>query len=384
MSNSEKPKFAFSSKADTKEDTGNSPVEEIATTEENETPVVPEVEKVDEDLDKPYTDRRTVTIALVRNYSLYRRVNDKALPNRRDFIGSSINSSATLCSNKTEIETYFPALLGVAPNSPEFITRVKNYLNNIQVPIDELGKTFDCSFIYNTKRDYLKVLKREEAIEEKYQSVGKNNLRVLKEALKEKIYELNLLESSKCTIGHPINVTDYILYRHCLLYNDVAKDLAFINSDPSIRFYFKDDKKEKDKARKLRLQANKAKQNFIACIGDNTLFEAMYIQYCLVKGLPVISSLAEDSIIKEQNLDKFSIEDPAKFNKLFDNKDIRLLGTIEKLIARGELIRIPHSQNITTSEGQFLGANINEVLSWFKDPENTSIVNAYYNKLKNI
>ena len=384
MSNSEKPKFAFSSKAETKEDITNSPVEETTIKDVESTTVAPEVNEVEENLDAPYTDRRTVTIGLVRNYSLYRRVNDKALPNRRDFIGSSINSSATLSSNKTEIEAYFPALLGVAPNSPEFITRVKNYLNNIQVPIDELGKTFDCSFIYNTKRDYLNIIKKEEAIEEKYQAVSKNNLRLLKEALKEKIYELNLLESSKCLIGRPVNVTDYILYRHCLLYNDVAKDLAFINSDPSIRFYFKDDKKEKDKARKLRLQANRAKQNFIACIADNTLFEAMYIQYCLTKGLPIISALAEDDIVKEQNLDKFSTEDPTKFNKLYENKDLRLIGTIEKLIARGELVRIPHSQNIMTSEGQFIGANINEVVSWFKDPENTSIVNAYYNKLKNI
>lgn len=384
MSNSEKPKFAFSSKAETKEDITNSPVEETTIKDVEPTTVAPEVNEVEENLDAPYTDRRTVTIGLVRNYSLYRRVNDKALPNRRDFIGSSINSSATLSSNKTEIEAYFPALLGVAPNSPEFITRVKNYLNNIQVPIDELGKTFDCSFIYNTKRDYLNIIKKEEAIEEKYQAVSKNNLRLLKEALKEKIYELNLLESSKCLIGRPVNVTDYILYRHCLLYNDVAKDLAFINSDPSIRFYFKDDKKEKDKARKLRLQANRAKQNFIACIADNTLFEAMYIQYCLTKGLPIISALAEDDIVKEQNLDKFSTEDPTKFNKLYENKDLRLIGTIEKLIARGELVRIPHSQNIMTSEGQFIGANINEVVSWFKDPENTSIVNAYYNKLKNI
>lgn len=384
MSNSEKPKFAFSSKAETKEDITNSPVEETTIKDVEPTTVAPEVNEVEENLDAPYTDRRTVTIGLVRNYSLYRRVNDKALPNRRDFIGSSINSSATLSSNKTEIEAYFPALLGVAPNSPEFITRVKNYLNNIQVPIDELGKTFDCSFIYNTKRDYLNIIKKEEAIEEKYQAVSKNNLRLLKEALKEKIYELNLLESSKCLIGRPVNVTDYILYRHCLLYNDVAKDLAFINSDPSIRFYFKDDKKEKDKARKLRLQANRAKQNFIACIADNTLFEAMYIQYCLTKGLPIISALAEDDIVKEQNLDKFSTEDPTKFNKLYENKDLRLIGTIEKLIARGELVRIPHSQNIVTSEGQFIGANINEVVSWFKDPENTSIVNAYYNKLKNI
>lgn len=380
MDNSSKPKFAFSGKTENTEEKVNSPVEEMVTTKV-EAPINTEI---DEDLDKEYTDRRTVTIALVRNYSLYRRVNDKALANRRDFIGSSINSSTVLSSNKEEIETYFPALLGIAPNNPDFITRVKNYLNNIQVPVDELGKTFDCTFVYKTKRDYLNILKKEEAIEDKYQAVGKNNLRRLKEALKEKIYELNLLESSKCKLGRPINLTDYLMYRHCLLYNDVAKDMALINSDPSIRFYFKDDKKEKEKARKLRLAANQAKRNYIDCIADNTLFEAMYIQYCLTKGLPIISSLAADDLVKEQNLDKFSVEDPVKFNKLYANKDIKLIGTIEKLIARGELIRIPHSQNVTTSEGQFLGANINEVLNWFKNPENTSIVNAYYNKLKNI
>ena len=120
------------------------------------------------------------------------------------------------------------------------------------------------------------------------------------------------------------------------------------------------------------------------CIADASLFEAMYIQYCLIKGLPITSYLAQDDIIKEQNLDKFSTEDPIKFNKLFANKDIKLIGTIEKLILKGELIRIPGSQNIMTSDGTFIGANMNEVLAWFKNPENTAVVNAYYNKLKNI
>ena len=379
MSNSVKPQFGFGTKAQDKEENTiqeekvmNSPVEGI------------ESEVEDTDLDNEYTDRRSVTIALVKNYSLYRRANDKAIANRRDYIGSSINSSTVLSSNKVEVETYFPALLGEAPNSPTFITRVKQYLNNIQIPVDEIGKTFDTTFIYNTKRDYLKVLKKEEAIEDKYNAVPKNNLKLLKEALKEKIYELNLLESSKCKLGRPMNVTDYLMYRHCLLYNDVAKDMALINSDANIRFYFKDDKKEKEKLRKLRLEANKAKQNFVACIADNTLFEAMYIQYCVTKGLPVISALAEDDFVKEQNLDKFSTEDPVKFNKIFKNSDIKLMGTIEKLIARGELIRLPHNQNIMTSEGQYLGANMSEVIAWFKNPDNTGIVTAYYNKLKNI
>jgi hypothetical protein len=33
----------------------------------------------DESLDEPYTEKRTITINLVTNYSLYRRVNDKTL-----------------------------------------------------------------------------------------------------------------------------------------------------------------------------------------------------------------------------------------------------------------------------------------------------------------
>lgn len=380
MEDSAKINFAFGGKSEEKEDNNNSPVKESVELTKDEL----EAELEENDLDGEYTDKRTVTVALVRNYSLYRRVNDKVLQNRRDYIGSSINSSTILSSNKTEIETYFPALLGIAPNNPDFITRVKQYLNNIQIAVDEIGKTFDCSFIYEHKSDYIKIHRKEEAIEEKYQLVNRNNLKAIKDALKTKIYELNLLESSKCKLGRPVNVTDYIMYRHCLLYNDIAKDVALINSDPSIRFYFKDDKKEKDKARKLRLETNKAKQNYIASIADNTLFEAMYIQYCLAKGLPIISSLEEDDIIKEQNLDKFSVDEPVKFNKLFNNKDIRLIATIEKLIARGELIRLPHNQNIMTSDGQFIGANMSEAITWFKNPDNASVVNAYYSKLKNI
>ena len=379
MSNSTKMQFGFGSDSGVKEENVQSPVEEkvVPQTAVNEN-------TTDESLDEEYVDKRSVTIALVRNESLYRKANSRALAARRDYIGSSVNSSRTLSSRKDEIEAYLPSIIGVAPNDPNFMTRVKNYFNNIQIPIDELGKTFDTSFIYNKKKDYLNIIKKEQAIEDKYQAVGKNNQRLLKEALKVKLYELDLLESTKHKVGRPVNVEDYLMYRHCLLYNDVCKEMSLINSDPSIRFYFKDDQKEKEKLRKFRLEANTAKRNFVACISDNTLFDAVYIQYCITKGLPIISSLAEDSIVKEQNLDKFSSEDPVKFNKIYNDKDIRLKATIEQLIARGELIRLSHNQNIMTNEGVFLGQNMNEVVAWFNNPENGNVVNAYYNKLKNI
>jgi hypothetical protein len=172
------------------------------------------------------------------------------------------------------------------------------------------------------------------------------------------------------------------MYRHCLLYNDIAKDIAFINSDKNIRFYFKDNKKEAEKAQRQRLEINKAKANYLSCLNDEDLFEAVFIGYCVATGMPVLTSLALDETEKQDRLDKFSTEQPSKFNKIFSNKDVKLAGVIEKLIARGELMRLPNNQNILSSTGEFIGANIGEAINWFKNPENNTAVTAFYNKLK--
>lgn len=331
-----------------------------------------------------YTDNRSVTIMLVKNYSLYRKANDKILPRRKNFIGSSIHSSRVLSSNKEEVDTYFPNIIGLSPSDPNFVMRVKQHLNNIRVPVDELGRTFNISFHYYHKKDYYRIKAEEDKIEKVYQTANRQDVKKLREALKEKITKLNILESSKCKLGYPINIDDYLMYRHCLLYNDVAKDIALINVDSNIRFYFKDDQKEAEKLRKYRMEVNKAKANYVACLADNVLFDAVYTQYCVLNNLPVISSLAENRLDREIKLDKFSANEPIKFNKIFNNKDVKLIATIEMLIARGELIRTQYNQNITSPDGDFIGANMSEAIAWFKNTENSSVVNAYINKLKNI
>lgn len=341
-------------------------------------------ENKEENENDEYVDIRNVTIMLVKNYSLYRKANDKVLAKRKDFIGSSIYASRILSANKEEVDTYFPNIIGLSPADPNFITRVKQYLNNIRVSVDELGRSFDISFHYYHKKDYYHIKKEEERIEKIYQNTNRQDITKLRAALKEKITKLNSLESTKCKLGYPINVDDYLMYRHCLLYNDVAKDIAFVNTDSNIRFYFKDEQKEAEKLRKFRLEVNKAKSNYVSCLADNTLFDAVYTQFCVVNNMPVISSLAENRLDREIKLDKFSIEEPVKFNKIFNNKDVKLIASIEMLIARGELLRSQYNQNITSPDGDFIGANMNEAVAWFKNTENSSIVNALMNKLKNI
>ena len=91
--------------------------------------LTPPVEN-NEDLEGSYTDKRSVTISLVKNYSAYRKLNMKVLGQRHEVIGSSVTSCRVLSSNKGEVDCYFPQLIGLSPSNPEFISRVKAYLSN--------------------------------------------------------------------------------------------------------------------------------------------------------------------------------------------------------------------------------------------------------------
>ena len=371
--------------ANTARVTGSSPVGDD---ENNQAPKADKVltskEQKQEELDKPFTYKRSITVSLIQNYSLYRKANDKVLPKKRDYIGSSIRSSQVLASNRAEVEAYFPQLLGISVNNENFVTRLKQYLNNIQVPVNELGVTFDCSFRFNHKRDYFAFKAREEEIEMAYKKANKQSTKDIRAALAIKINDLNNLESEQYAVGSPVNITDYILYRHCLLYRDIAKDTALINCDPFVRFYLKDDAKDKERQQKLRQEINNAKRNYIEVIGDDEVFDAVYIQYCVVAGLPIVNSLLSEKIDKENQLDKFSATEPIKFNSIVKDKDLRIKSLIELLIARGEFVRSQFNQNITTQDGEFIGANMKEAIAWAKNPENENVLAAFKNKLKYI
>lgn len=365
--------------------TGSSPV---GNDENNQAPKADKVltskEQKQEELDKPFTYKRSITVSLIQNYSLYRKANDKVLPKKRDYIGSSIRSSQVLASNRAEVEAYFPQLLGISVNNENFVTRLKQYLNNIQVPVNELGVTFDCSFRFNHKRDYFAFKAREEEIEMVYKKANKQSTKDLRAALAIKINDLNNLESEQYAVGSPVNITDYILYRHCLLYRDIAKDTALINCDPFVRFYLKDDAKDKERQQKLRQEINNAKRNYIEVIGDDEMLDAVYIQYCVVAGLPIVNSLLSERMDKESQLDKFSTSEPIKFNSIVKDRDLRIKSLIELLIARGEFVRSQFNQNITTQDGEFIGANMKEAIAWAKNPENENVLDAFKNKLKYI
>lgn len=336
----------------------------------------------EENLDDEYIDHKTITISLVHNYSAYRKANLKVLGERKETIGSSITSTRILSSNKGEVEAYFPALIGLSPNNPEFITKVKAWLSNISFKINENDVKLDVSFRYNHKSDYLKISRQEEKIEEDYEKTNRADTSKIKEAIKVKVNALNTLESTKYKYGSPVNLEEYLMYRHCLLYKDVAKDTALINSDNSLRFYIKDENKEAAKRKKLTEEKVKAMRLFVEISASDTKFNSVFVAVCvyLNKSLSV-------ELLKADDEKKFIVMDfvnnhPDKFNKIVNDKHLTTKSFIETLISRGELIRSEYNQQISTADGTPIGANINEAVAYFNNPDNKDVRTSYENKLK--
>ena len=334
------------------------------------------------ELNSPYTDKRTVTIAPVQQFSAYRRANIKSMPPRRNIIGSSISSTRILSSNKDEVEKYFPQIIGISPNNPEFVTRVKAYLSNISFNVQDAGSTLNISFTYDKKKDYLTIKEKEEKINSKRESVARNNTAAIKEAVKVWTQEINDLESEKAKYGHPDNIEEYLLYRHCLLYRDVAKDISLINSDSSLRFYIRDENKEAERAKRLVDERRKAMRNFLALESSDKKRNAVFIQMTVNNGGNIAEAMMKTPDQQVSALMTYLNDSPDKFNDLFEDKNVEMKSFIEALIARGELIRPEYNQQISTADGTFIGSNMNEAVAYFNNPTNKPVLEAMQNKYK--
>ena len=335
-----------------------------------------------DDLNAQYVDKRSVTISPVHNYSAFRNANRRALGARKNVIGSSVTSCQILSSNREEVEAYFPQLIGLSPNNPDFVSRVKAYLSNIQFNVSDNDTTLDTTFIYNHKSDYLKIQAEEDKINDAYDKVNRADLSAIKDAVRIYVDAMNTLESTKHKYGRPNNLQEYLMYRHCLLYKDVAKDIALINSDSSLRFYIKNEAREAEKQKKLILQKKTAMRNFIELNGSDSKRTAVYINMVVSNNGNVADALLKSKEEQEAALMDYVNNSPDKFNKLFEDKHSITKSFIETLIVRGELIRAEFNQQISSADGTFIGSNINEAVAYFDNPDNKAIRDAYENKLK--
>lgn len=70
-------------------------------------PNKPDDQETERDLDKPYLEKRSVTINLIANYSFYRRANDKYLPKSMNILVVVLERLLFLLLIKTKSKLIF-------------------------------------------------------------------------------------------------------------------------------------------------------------------------------------------------------------------------------------------------------------------------------------
>lgn len=323
---------------------------------------------------------RRVTILRREGNSAYFRRNAKFIPEGKIKIGSGIKSVDRLRTNKAELDKYMPAILGLGTNDPKYGEMLNAWFYNISTPVPETGLPLEVGFTYDTVEGMKAVLEKEKAIYEKFNNAKKSNPTDRDLAIEVRDKEIIELESSKYKYGFPINVANYILWRYCLVYGDVANDIALINKSGGIRFYIYDAVQERYKEE---IEFNIRKQASIIYV--KLLNEPMKVNEILWNYMGQstdVSALSE--IDKFKALETLSKANPNNLISLYKDINLGLKARIEQMIHYGILRRLDGTSVIVDENNDVIGNDMSGVIAFFKNTErNKPQITTFTSKLQN-
>lgn len=345
----------------------------------------------------------------------YAYANKKVLlePPRR--IGSSISSVNKMLSKSEEQSEIMKDIISISPNSANWNEMLKLYWDSISEEIPENGRKLDISFTYdinsqskikyinsinsNIKSEKAKLKTDEDLqhyIDDRLEQVDSNfnkNIKALSsikdekavfiaqnEAYKIKYMSLINIESERYKVGTPNTPVDYMLYRYCLVYKDVANEQSLVNKSPNIRFYLHSEQDiKKYKKHKHQLETNRISAYLKACNDISTVENIIY-------ALGFGDSMPDNDVDKFTFLNEKSVQMTDKFIRIASNKHLKTIGLIEKYIKQSIIRRLEGSQVIVDGidPSNILGSNIEEVISWFSNTSNNAIISDYAIRFKSI
>jgi hypothetical protein len=290
---------------------------------------------------------RTTTIDGQKRYIVQKTVYVRRAPStllpgadeddRKVKIGSYLGGrSSGRALTDQECAKYLPRIIGVSPSSPNWDRELESYWANISVNIPSGdGLKLDVSTHHPSEEDAIN---------------GTN--------------------------GEPIKVEDWILWRHCLVYNRIANKLSDVNRTMNIIGYLYSKEEEiKDARTKIEIE-NKAYANYVSILGN---FEAMR-QILLYFKEPATLRLSKDEL--EIQIHKKMKEEPARFLAASSDAALPEKAFLERCIIMGELKRIPNTETIIYKENIPIGNDVNEAVAWIKNSNNKEEVEYLKNRLK--
>jgi hypothetical protein len=364
-----------------------------------------------------FTDNKKVFVKVRNVNSSYGYANKNRLVelqiNRT--IGTSVTSVNKMMANAEEQKVLMPDIIAISSNSADWNKQLKDYWNSFSIDIAENGKELEIGFVYDIngldKKDYItqinkgidkekdKLTKDEDLkryIDKRIEAVIhgfniniknaqqiKNSLsrqKTIDNAYRIKYDNIVKLESERYKVGTPINAFEYMLYRYCLVYGDVANDFSLVSKSPKIRFYLHSEEDIK-KMKKAKQESDRSRTRLLLEVTDSV--ESMEdLLYAMGEG----DNIPTDDVDLYEKIEKLSLSRASDFMRFANNKDLPILGKIEKYIASGIFTRHIGSSAVflSTDMEKPIGNNIDEVLAYFKNAANKAVVKELETKYKNL
>lgn len=327
---------------------------------------------------------KKISILWKLGMSAFMEANKKVLVSEPRRIGASDSAIRKMIANTEEQKVLMPSIIAEDPNSSNWSKSIKNYWNSISVDIVVGGKDLEAGFDYDIETTNEKTSTNIKELIKKttYTKENKTVVPIKDSVTLAKYCEAKVPEDEKYKYGFPIVIEDYILYRYCLVYRDVANNAKDINKSAHIRFYIFSEAEASKNKKTLHDTNRKAMALYLDVIKDKEKLDS--ILYLMGRGNQIINM--KDDIDKQMLLEEVYKSTPAKFIKVCGDQKLGLKGDIEKFIASGILKRFPGSSMIVDSNdaAEIVGNNIDEAVTYFSSDIKKAKISEYYSRYKGL
>lgn len=268
-----------------------------------------------------------------------------------ELIGSSFRSTGGYVTGLTleEERRFLPSIIGVSVNDPGWDAAVKAYYQNLSVPVPLItGLVLEAGYIYPDEKSAEAGQKEQESEWQKHVRIRETEAR-----------HYNMSFSTRNAKGNPISLSDYILYRYCLEYGDVANRPEDAYNTNKIRFVMSSEEAER-KTREIALSSKKkATSHFLSLVAEKP---QDLLDIVAVLELPEVRH-EKDALALEDFMYNWVQNNPEAYLNVALDAKLKSKATISRAIDHGVLRRIPNTSVIMYDDIE-LGKNMNEAISF--------------------
>lgn len=323
------------------------------------------------------------------NQSTFYKSNMHVLSEESRILGASTSAVKAMLVNGDELKVLMPIILGIDPKSTtaNWDKALSNYWYSLTIDIYDAGKELEIGFQYdfNDTTTFFDGKCRKDYIDKLI--AVKDDKSLMDYVLGSKDGKPNVPENERYKYATPINVEDYLLYRYCLHFRDVANTIDDVDKSPIIRFYLFSEKFAKiEETKKLNIN-KKAMELFLALVAKpQEVNNVLYVLCNKVTTLAGIDIKTLDENDKHIHLKTIMDTTTSLFIETVQDKNLLIKANIERYINAGIWKRLPNTNIIVDSENAevTIGNTVDEAVTFMTNDANKEKLNVYVAKFKGL